>query len=85
MVRAIVAGDLHAVAAALYNDFEASADRAHPVLKDIRQSLLAFGARGALMSGSGSTVFGVFASLQTLRVAQAALQAHYPAFHVERG
>lgn len=85
MVRAIVAGDLHAVAAALYNDFEASADRAHPVLKDIRQSLLAFGARGALMSGSGSTVFGVFASLQPLRVAQAALQAHYPAFYVERG
>lgn len=85
MVRAIVAGDLHAVAAALYNDFEVGADRAHPVLKDIRQSLLAFGARGALMSGSGSTVFGVFASLQTLRVAQAALHAHYPAFYVERG
>jgi 4-diphosphocytidyl-2-C-methyl-D-erythritol kinase len=85
MVRAIVARDLYAVAAALYNDFEAGADRAHPILKDIRQSLLAFGARGALMSGSGSTVFGLFASLQTLRVAQAALQAHYPAFHVERG
>jgi 4-diphosphocytidyl-2-C-methyl-D-erythritol kinase len=85
MMRAIVARDLCAVAAALYNDFEVGADRAHPVLKDIRQSLLAFGARGALMSGSGSTVFGLFASLRTLRVAQAALQAHYPAFHVERG
>jgi 4-diphosphocytidyl-2-C-methyl-D-erythritol kinase len=85
MMRAIVARDPYAVAAALYNDFEAGADRAHPILKDIRQSLLAFGARGALMSGSGSTVFGLFASLQTLRVAQAALQAHYPAFHVERG
>jgi 4-diphosphocytidyl-2-C-methyl-D-erythritol kinase len=85
MVRALGARDLHAIAAALYNDFEIGADGAHPVLNDIRQSLLAFGARGALMSGSGSTVFGLFASLQTLRVAQAALQAHYPAFFVERG
>ena len=37
------------------------------------------------MSGSGSTVFGLFASLQTLRVAKAALQANYPAFLIERG
>ena len=85
MVRAIVSRDLQAVAAALYNDFAAAADAAHPVLKDIRQALLAFGARGALMSGSGSTVFGLFASLRTLRVAQTALRAHYPTFFVERG
>jgi len=85
MVRAMDGRDLHAVAAALYNDFAVGADGAYPVLKDIRQSLLAFGASGALMSGSGSTVFGLFASLQMLRVAQAALQAHYPGFFVERG
>jgi 4-diphosphocytidyl-2-C-methyl-D-erythritol kinase len=85
VVRAIAARDLHAVAAGLYNDFEPAADRAHPVLKEVRQSLLAFGARGALMSGSGSTVFGMFASLQTLRVAHAALRAQYPAFFVEHG
>ena len=85
MVRAVDARDLHAIAAALYNDFEAGADGSYPVLKNVRQSLLAFGARGALMSGSGPTVFGLFASLHTLRVAQAALQAHYPAFFIERG
>ena len=61
---------LQAVAAALYNDFAIVADRAHPVLKDIRQSLLAFGADGALMSGSGSTLFGLFASPRMLRVAR---------------
>ena len=72
-------------AAALYNDFAIVADRAHPVLKDIRQSLLAFGADGALMSGSGSTLFGLFASPRMLRVARAALQTRFPAFFIERG
>jgi len=85
MLRAIAANDAQAVAAALYNDFAIVADRAHPVLKDIRQSLLAFGADGALMSGSGSTLFGLFASPRMLRVARAALQTRFPAFFIERG
>jgi 4-diphosphocytidyl-2C-methyl-D-erythritol kinase len=55
------------------------------VLKSIKQALLAFGARGALMSGSGSTVFGLFSSLAYLDAAHAALKAHYPTFFIERG
>ena len=85
MLRALDANDMPAVAAALYNDFEVVADRAHPVLKEIRQALLAFGAIGALMSGSGSTVFALFASPRGLRVAQTALRNRYPAYFIERG
>ena len=55
------------------------------VLKEIRQSLRAFGAAGALMSGSGSTIFGLFASLRTLNVARRVLRARYPDFFIERG
>ena len=62
MVQAIRSNDATAVAAALYNDFELIAERAHPVIKEVKQALLAFGAQGALMSGSGSTVFGLFNS-----------------------
>ena len=80
MVKAIAAGDLTKVAAALYNDFEALGERAHPVIKEIKQALIAFGANGALMSGSGSTVFGLFASRKALLRAEAALRAHYPDF-----
>jgi 4-diphosphocytidyl-2-C-methyl-D-erythritol kinase len=44
----------------LKNDLESVTMRVHPVLDQIKALLLASGARGALMSGSGPTVFGVF-------------------------
>ncbi|MCW8859412.1 MAG: 4-(cytidine 5'-diphospho)-2-C-methyl-D-erythritol kinase [Deltaproteobacteria bacterium] len=47
--------------AALHNDLESVALRRYPQIAEIKQRLLAEGALGALMSGSGATVFGVFA------------------------
>ena len=44
------------------NDFESVVFRLHPQLKSIKGKLLKLGARPALMSGSGSTLFGIFAS-----------------------
>jgi 4-diphosphocytidyl-2-C-methyl-D-erythritol kinase len=44
------------------NDFESVVFRQHPQLKSIQGTLLRWGARPALMSGSGSTVFGIFPS-----------------------
>ena len=44
----------------LINDLEAVTERALPVIGEIKQMLLANGAKGAMMSGSGSTVFGLF-------------------------
>lgn len=48
--------------AVLVNDLEAVTFKAHPSLERIKQELLSQGALGALMSGSGPTVFGIFAS-----------------------
>jgi 4-diphosphocytidyl-2-C-methyl-D-erythritol kinase len=45
----------------LVNDLEPVTERAFPVIKKIKRLLLAHGAAGAMMSGSGSTVFGLFA------------------------
>ena len=42
------------------NDFEASVFPAHPELAAIKQSLYEQGAVYAAMSGSGSTLFGIF-------------------------
>lgn len=42
------------------NDFEAVLFDDYPALADIKSTLLAMGAEGALLSGSGATVFGVF-------------------------
>ena len=44
------------------NDFEAVVFSRHPQLKSIKGKLLELGARPALMSGSGSGLFGIFPS-----------------------
>lgn len=44
------------------NDFERAVFARHPVLSDIKSRLLIAGASTALLSGSGSSVFGIFES-----------------------
>jgi 4-diphosphocytidyl-2-C-methyl-D-erythritol kinase len=51
------------------NDFEEVVFEQHPRLKSIRSRLLRAGATTALMTGSGSSIFGVFASRRELDVA----------------
>jgi 4-diphosphocytidyl-2-C-methyl-D-erythritol kinase len=46
-----------------HNDFETVVFRQHPRLSAIRRKLTKLGARPALMTGSGSAVFGIFDSL----------------------
>jgi len=56
------------------NDFEAVVVTRHPQIKALRKKLLAWGAEPALLSGSGSTVFGAFHSSVELSAARKALQ-----------
>jgi len=44
----------------LHNDLEKVTGRRHPEITAMRQQLIAQGALGSLMSGSGATVFGIF-------------------------
>ncbi len=44
----------------MVNDFESSVFVKHPAIKDIKEKLYDFGAIYASMSGSGSSVFGIF-------------------------
>ncbi|MDB4908142.1 MAG: 4-diphosphocytidyl-2-C-methyl-D-erythritol kinase [Gemmatimonadetes bacterium] len=53
-------GEWETLARLSSNDFEGVVDARHPGLARIRGALAAAGARVARMSGSGSTVFGVF-------------------------
>ncbi len=61
-IRAYDAGGVMNLAGVIANDFEQIVFRQFPQLKTIKQKLLAAGARFALMSGSGSALFGVFES-----------------------
>ncbi|MFZ1730839.1 MAG: 4-(cytidine 5'-diphospho)-2-C-methyl-D-erythritol kinase [Bacteroidota bacterium] len=53
-------GDAAALELLLHNDFEPPVMEAHPLIRETRQRMLDGGAAGALMSGSGSSVFGLF-------------------------
>lgn len=52
----------------LKNDFEESVFAAHPSIQSIKKILYSNGALYAAMSGSGSTVFGIFEKAVTLKM-----------------
>jgi 4-diphosphocytidyl-2-C-methyl-D-erythritol kinase len=52
--------DLSDIVHLLHNDLESVSLEIHPELADLKKMLLRHGALGALMSGSGPTVFGIF-------------------------
>ncbi len=57
---ALGAEDLGGISAELYNIFESVVIPQRPVAAAIKQAMLDSGARGAMMSGSGTSVFGLF-------------------------
>lgn len=60
MTAAIGEGDIHRVAGLLGNVLETVTIPAHPVIGQLKAAMMDYGAEGALMSGSGPTVFGLF-------------------------
>ncbi len=57
------------------NDLEAAAERLRPELRSLRASLLSAGAVSARLSGSGSTLFGIFRSREAAERAAAELDS----------
>lgn len=60
--REIVAQPIETWKDALYNDFEESVFGIYPKLNDIKNRIYTLGAAYAQMSGSGSSLFGIFKS-----------------------
>jgi len=69
--QAEISGSLHAV---LWNDFEPVVYRLYPEIERARDALVAAGASGALLSGSGASVFGLFENVRERNRAQASLR-----------
>jgi 4-diphosphocytidyl-2-C-methyl-D-erythritol kinase len=57
----LLTGNFEKIKKNMHNDFEQSVFLSHPEIFNIRNSLLNSGAGAAIMSGSGSTVVGLFA------------------------
>jgi len=59
-LKELIAQPIETWKGSVVNDFEAAVIHTHPVIGSIKNSLYNNGAKYASMSGSGSTVFGIF-------------------------
>ena len=66
----------------LSNDLEKVVIPRYPIIQRIKEELINKGAKGSLMSGSGSTVFGIFSSEDEAKEAHAQLMT-YSDWHVQ--
>ena len=78
LLAALAAGDLAGVARRMYNVFEdVLPERRGAEVQRIKNALVQQGALGASMSGTGSTVFGLFDREEAARRAYELLQESY--------
>jgi len=69
----------------LYNDFEPLVFSTYPSIHQLKQALISFGANQALMTGSGSTVYGIFSDKRTLAIAEREISKVFPSFYCRGG
>ncbi|MBZ4658654.1 MAG: 4-(cytidine 5-diphospho)-2-C-methyl-D-erythritol kinase [Desulfacinum sp.] len=62
----------------LENDLEEAVISRHPVIENMKRWLMRNGAVGALMTGSGPTVFGVFETWEQARAVEARAKKDWP-------
>ena len=75
MIDALRKRDLHGIAGAMGNSFEAPIGELCPEILEIKQKMLDMGALNAAMTGSGSVVFGLFNDVEQAHKAKNALRA----------
>lgn len=67
--------DLHSIAGHMGNVLETVTIPNYPVIDEIKKHMTAHGAVGAMMSGSGPTVFGLFDDEETAKAAYKAMRS----------
>ena len=75
--------DITSLGSRLYNDLEPVVIQRFPEVQVVKNELKAWGALGVLLSGSGSTVFGIFDDLEKAQVAYAGLNGTWERVLVE--
>ena len=75
--------DITSLGSRLYNDLEPVVIQRFPEVQVVKDELGAWGALGVLLSGSGSTVFGIFDDPEKARVACAGLSGTWERVIVE--
>jgi len=75
--NALRSGDVSLIKSKANNDFEDLAMKKYPVIKELKEKLLDAGALMAIMSGSGSTVFGLFEDRDKAASASKQFSSHW--------
>jgi 4-diphosphocytidyl-2-C-methyl-D-erythritol kinase len=78
MIDAIQHQDFDGIVASLHNDFESTILDEYPPIGAAKRDLMEAGAEGALLSGSGASVFGIARSAAQARTIAEALKPRYP-------
>jgi len=76
VIKGIQMGDLEHIAKNLGNVLETVTIKEHPEINDIKKKMIEFGALGALMSGSGPSVFGLYKDKKEAQAAYTELKLH---------
>lgn len=82
LIDDIKAKNLHDIAAHMGNVLETVTIPNYPVIDEIKKHMLSNGAVGAMMSGSGPTVFGLFDDEDTAKKAYKAMRSSHLARQV---
>ena len=82
LIEDIKAKNLHDIAAHMGNVLETVTIPNYPVIDEIKKHMLSNGAVGAMMSGSGPTVFGLFDDEDTAKKAYKAMRSSHLARQV---
>ena len=77
LIAALENGDLGGIARRMYNVFEDILPRGRSDIDHIKDKLLDFDALGAVMTGSGPTVFGIFENKNHAHAAYESLKTEY--------
>ena len=77
ILKCVKRNNLREIAQFLHNDFETVVLDKYPVLKEIKDSLVANGALNSVMSGSGPTIFGIFEDEEKAKNAYENLKGSY--------
>ncbi|MCI8521066.1 MAG: 4-(cytidine 5'-diphospho)-2-C-methyl-D-erythritol kinase [Clostridia bacterium] len=67
MEQALCENNIHGVADNLCNVMESVTEKMYPIIGGIKHKMMLNGALGAIMSGSGPTVFGIFDDYKTAK------------------
>ena len=82
IIQSIEKDDLNSLTKSIVNVMEEVVIRKNPIISEIKEDLIEYGALGSLMSGSGPTVFGLFDDKEKLNFCKEKLTNKYPKVRV---